>query len=90
MNRSALLMASFAILVAGCDSSAAPDRPSIDYRLRAENAPARIEKSYRLSETETVKVLVVPGFPFGDRCVIYGDQRGNTMQCREIGVSREE
>jgi hypothetical protein len=88
MNRSSFAASIAAALLVGCGSQAAPEpkESGISYRTRAENAPARIVKSYHLSETETVTVLVVPGFPFGERCIIYGDHRGNTMQCREISA----
>jgi hypothetical protein len=58
--------------------------PAISYKTRTEHASAKVEKKYRLSETETIKVVTVPGFPMGERCVIYTNERGNAMQCREI------
>jgi len=91
MNRSSLAVSIATALLVGCGSQAAPEpkESGISYRTRAENAPARIVKTWRLSEDESVKVLVVPGFPFGERCIIYGDQRGNTMQCSEMSARQQ-
>ena len=77
------------LLIVGCQGKppatpAAPPAPAISYKTRAEHASAKIEKEYRLSETETIKVVIVPGFPMGERCVIYSNGRGNAMPCREI------
>ena len=46
----------------------------------------RVEKTYRLSETETVKTIIVPGWPLGEKCVIYSNAVSSTMQCREISA----
>ena len=56
----------------------------IVWKTRAEHAKAKVEKEYRLSETETMKVVIVPGFPMGERCVIYTNGQTSAMQCREI------
>jgi hypothetical protein len=74
------------LLLVGCQErqQEAAAAPAISYKTRAEHATAKVEKEYRLSETETIKVVIVPGFPMGDRCVIYTNVQGSTMQCREI------
>ena len=76
--------------VLGC-SRAAPDKPPpvkesppISQKVRVENLQARTEKSYSLSGSETIKIVIVPGYPFGERCVIYSNANSSTMQCREI------
>ncbi|MBI4293626.1 MAG: hypothetical protein HY661_19290 [Betaproteobacteria bacterium] len=91
MNRTSLAVMLACLLIAGCGSQASTEAkpPPINYKERAENAQARIVKSYRLSDTESVKVLIIPGYPWGDRCVIYSNERGNTMQCSEISASRQ-
>lgn len=77
-------------VLAGC-TEAAPTttQPPISEKVRVENLQARVEKSYRLSETESIKIVVVPGWPFGERCVIYSNAVGSTMQCREITVRQQ-
>ena len=66
-----------------------PAKPSISYKTRAENAQVRVEKSHRLSETETVKVITVPGYPMGERCVVYNNGPASAMQCRELSPTRQ-
>lgn len=73
----------------GCSEAAPDKRPPISQKVRVENLQARIEKSYRLSDTENVKILMVPGWPFGERCVIYSNSTSSTMQCREITPSQQ-
>jgi len=73
----------------GCSEAAPDKRPLISQKVRVENLQARIEKSYRLSDTESVKILMVPGWPFGERCVIYMNGQTSTMQCREITPSQQ-
>lgn len=88
--RPAALIGVAAVLLAGCTPPPAPlQQDDVSWRARAENSPARIEKSWRVSESETVKILIVPGFPLGERCVIYSTERGDTMQCREITPSAQ-
>ena len=60
------------------------EAPAISYKTRAEHASVKVEKEYRLSETETIKVVIVPGFPMGERCVIYTNGQTSAMQCREV------
>ena len=83
-------VACLCLLLAGCqDRQEAAAAPAISYKTRAEHAKAKVEKEYRLSETETIKVVIVPGFPMGERCVIYSNGQGNTMQCREITPGKQ-
>jgi hypothetical protein len=80
------LIALVCLLIAGCweKPQEAAAAPAVSWKTRAEHATVKVEKEYRLSETETMKVVIVPGFPMGERCVIYTNERGNAMQCREI------
>ena len=73
-------------LLVGCQErrQEAAAAQSVSYKTRAEHASAKVEKEYRLSETETIKVVIVPGFPMGERCVIYTNVQTSAMQCREI------
>lgn len=77
------------VAVAGCKEATPEKPPPISQKVRVENLQARIDKTYRLSETESVKIVIVPGFPFGERCVIYSNAVSSTMQCREI-MPREQ
>lgn len=71
--------------LSGCGEKAqAVPEPAISWKTRAEHAKAKVEKEYRLSETETMKVVIVPGFPMGERCTIYTTGQTSAMQCREI------
>ena len=84
------LIALICLLLAGCQRQhEAAAAPAISWKTRAEHATAKVEKEYRLSETETMKVVIVPGFPMGERCTIYTNDRGNAMQCREITPSQQ-
>lgn len=83
------LIASNALTGCSGEASPPPQKPSISYRTKAENANARIDKTYRLSETETIKVVIVPGFPYGERCVIYSNSTSSTMHCQEISAGRQ-
>ena len=79
------IVACLCLLLAGCwEKPQAAAAPAISWKTRAEHAKVKVEKEYRLSETETMKVVIVPGFPMGERCVVYSNERGNAMQCREI------
>jgi len=62
------------------------EQPATD---QPEDPQARIEKTYRLSETETVKIVMVPGWPVGERCVIYSNAVSSTIQCREISPGHQ-
>ena len=75
--------------VPSCSKPAPPKQPPISQKVRVENLHARVEKSYRLSETESIKIVIVPGWPFGERCVIYSNAVSSTMQCREITTSQQ-
>lgn len=83
----ALLTAS--LFVPSCSKPAPPKPSLISQKVRVENLQARIAKSYRLSETESIKVVIVPGYPFGEKCVIYSNAVSSTMQCREITTSQQ-
>ena len=83
----ALITASLFLL--SCSKPAPPKQPAISQKVRVENLQARIEKTYRLSETENIKIVIVPGWPFGERCVIYSNAVSSTMQCREITTSQQ-
>lgn len=78
-------------ILTGCtgEASPPPEKPSISYKTRAENAQARIDRTYRLSETEIVKVIIVPGHPYGERCVVYSTPTSSTMHCRESAAQRQ-
>ncbi len=78
----ALLTAS--LFMPSCSGPTPPKPAPISQKTRVENLQARVEKSYRLSETESVKIVIVPGWPFGERCVIYSNAVSSTMQCREV------
>lgn len=88
----ALLLSAAAVALclplAGCKDPPVP-KPSVSYKTKAENAHARIEKTYRLSETETIKVVIVPGYPVGERCVIYTNGTSSTMSCSELTVLKQ-
>jgi hypothetical protein len=81
-TQAALLLA--VVLLAGCsDSDPTPQQQPISYRTRAENAPIKVLKEHRLSDTETVRLISVPGFPFGERCVLYTGPQTSSLQCGE-------
>ena len=69
-----------------CSRAPDPKSPPISQKVRVENLQARVEKTYRLSDTETVKTVIVPGWPLGEKCVIYSNAMSSTMQCREISA----
>ena len=78
--------------LAGCSEAPSANeikQAPVSYKTRVENAHARIDKSYRLSETETVKIVIVPGHPYGERCVIYTNGQSSTMHCREIAAQQQ-
>ena len=79
-----------ALALAGCQGAEPPAaQPSISYKVKAENASARIEREFRLSESETVKTIMVPGFPYGSRCVVYQRNEAVAMQCAEVFASQQ-
>lgn len=88
-----LMLGAFAALPGCSEAPSAKEirEAPISYKTRAENAHARIEKTYRLSETETVKVVIVPGWPFGERCIIYNNASNysSAMRCSEITVGQQ-
>lgn len=90
-NRTITILAALASCVAviGCKEATPEKPPPISQKVRVENLQARMAKSYRLSETESIKIVIVPGFPFGERCVIYSNAISSTMQCREITTSQQ-
>lgn len=81
-----LMMGNFVALPGCSEAPSAKEirEAPISHKTRAENAHARIEKTYRLSEIENIKVVIVPGHPLGERCVIYTNGAASAMQCREI------
>lgn len=85
--KSVFLLSLVAIaLFASCSEPVPTDpapQPEISYRTRAENAPIKVLKEHRLSETETVRLISVPGFPFGERCVLYTGPQTSALQCGE-------
>lgn len=83
----ALIMA--VLFMPSCSGPAPPTPLPISQKVRVENLHARIDKTYRLSETESIKIVIVPGWPFGERCVIYSNAVSSTMQCREITTSQQ-
>lgn len=87
MTRIALLAALVALCA--CTEPAPPEKPSISYKTRAENASMRVEKEHRLSENETVRVVIVPGWPMGERCVLYTGPTSSAMACREVSPLRQ-
>lgn len=84
-----LLLVAGGLALQACSEATPNNPPPISQKTRVENLQARVEKTYRLSETETVKIIMVPGFPFGERCVIYSNAVSSTMQCREISPSQQ-
>jgi len=73
----------------GCNrgpSVEAKPKPDISQRVRVENLPIRLEREQRLAEGETVKIIIVPGFPFGNRCIVYEGRSGAAIHCEEIGA----
>lgn len=86
MIRSFLIIAGL-LLLTGCDGRAAAEpkeKPDISQRVRVENLPIRVERSQRISETETVQVIIVPGFPYGKRCVVFTKNDSSAMQCEDV------
>ena len=69
-----------------CSRSTDPKPPPISQKVRVDNLQARVEKTYRLSDTETVKTIIVPGWPLGEKCVIYSNAVSSTMQCRDVSA----
>jgi len=84
-----ITVAALCAAVLGCSEPKATTPPPISQKVRVENLQARVDKTYRLSETESIKIVIVPGWPFGERCVIYTNAVSSTMQCREI-TTREQ
>ena len=78
-----------ALFMPSCSRAPDSKSPPISQKVRVENLQARVEKTYRLSETETVKTIVVPGWPLGEKCVIYSNAVSSTMQCREITTRQQ-
>ena len=76
------------LLLPGCGEKP-PEKPGMSYKTRAEHVPIRVDKEIRLSETESIKAVIVPGFPMGDRCVIYSNGTASAMQCREVTASQQ-
>lgn len=92
MNRIVTLMALAAVAaVMGCSDPKPPkeQQPQISQKVRVQNLQARIEKTYRLSETESIKTVIVPGYPIGEKCIVYSNAVSSTMQCREILPSQQ-
>lgn len=84
MRNVAMLAILVGVMLSGCsEPKQAKEQPQISQKVRVQNLQPRIEKTYRLSETETVKVLIMPGWPMGEKCVIYTNGSTSTMQCRE-------
>ena len=83
----ALITAS--LFMPSCSRPAPATPPPISQKVRVENLQARIEKTYRLSETESIKIVIVPGWPFGERCMVYSNAVSSTMQCREITAGQQ-
>ena len=69
-----------------CSRSTDPKPLPISQKVRVENLQARVEKTYRISEAEPVKTIIVPGWPFGEKCVIYSNAASSTMQCRDVSA----
>lgn len=85
-----LTLLTIPMLLAACQpATPEPTKPSVSYKTRAENAEARIDKTYRLSDTESVKVITVPGWPSGERCVVYSNGSAIAMQCGELSPSKQ-
>lgn len=82
-NVAMLVILGGVVMLSGCSEPKQEPPPRISQKVRVENLQPRIAKTYRLSETETVKVLIMPGWPMGEKCTIYSNQTSSTMQCRE-------
>lgn len=88
----AILALGVIAVLSGCSESPSAKeirQQPVSYKTRAENAHARIDKTYRLSETESIKIVIVPGHPYGERCVIYTNGQSSTMHCREIAAQQQ-
>ena len=78
------------LTLAGCDGRAAPKpKADISQRVRVENLPIRVERSHRISETESVQVVIVPAFPYGKRCIVFTKADSSAMQCDDISASAQ-
>jgi len=73
-----------AVLLVGCKDQSPPEPERMSYKTRAENASIRVEREHRLSENESVRVVIVPGFPYGERCVLYTGPTSSSLDCKEI------
>ena len=78
-----------ALLFAGCDQTP-PEPERVSNRTRAENASIHVEREHRLSEDEQIRVVIVPGFPMGERCVLYTGPGTSAMQCEEATSRQQE
>ena len=72
------------VLVTGCNEQTSAEPQNMSYKTKAENASIRVEREHRLSENESVRVVIVPGFPYGERCVLYTGPTSGSMDCKEI------
>ncbi len=73
-------------LLSGCPepNPLKQEAASISQKVRVQNLKPRIEQAYALSDTESVRILIVPGWPMGEKCLVYSNATSSTMQCREI------
>ncbi len=75
---------SLGVLVAACKEQTSAEPQNMSYKTKAENASIRVEREHRLSENESVRVVIVPGFPYGERCLLYTGPASSSIDCKGI------
>jgi len=53
------------------------------FKERTEATPIKVERTQQISDSESVKVILVPEFPSWQRCVVYTNATSSTMQCTD-------
>jgi hypothetical protein len=90
MRTRTLAAGALCLLALGCsEATSTTERQPVSQKVRIENLQPRVEKSYRLSEAESIKVVIIPGFPMGERCLVYSNATSSAMQCREVLPSEQ-
>lgn len=81
------MLTAIAASIAGCSEPvttvSTPAKAPISYRTRAKNAPIKVLREHRFNDTEAVRLLSIPGFPYGERCVLYTAPQTSALQCGE-------
>lgn len=73
----------------GRSTAEAKPKADISEKVRVDNLPIRVEREQRLSDTEAVKVIIVPRYPYGQRCIVYVNGPARSMQCDEIFATEQ-